>query len=49
MEDVRIFYSYLVYFMVIWYISPVLGCWSKKNLATLVVILEARRSGIATA
>jgi hypothetical protein len=43
MEDVRIFYGYLEYFMAIWYIfgkfgvfSPILVCCVKKNLATLV-------------
>jgi hypothetical protein len=29
------FYRNLVYFMVIWYIFPVLVCFTKKNLATL--------------
>jgi hypothetical protein len=27
---------YVVYFMVIWYIFPVLVCCTKKNLATLI-------------
>jgi hypothetical protein len=30
------FCGHLVYFVVIWYIPPVLVCCSKKNLATLV-------------
>jgi hypothetical protein len=45
-EDVGIFYGHLVYlfcrhfvyFMVIWYIVPVLVCCTKKNLATLVIV-----------
>jgi hypothetical protein len=30
-----IFYDYLVHFVLIWYIFPVLVSWAKKNLATL--------------
>jgi hypothetical protein len=30
-----IFYGHLVYFVVSWYIFPVLVCCTKKNLATL--------------
>jgi hypothetical protein len=43
MEDVDTFYEHLVYFVaifvyfiVIWYIFPVLVCCTKKNLATLI-------------
>jgi hypothetical protein len=45
MEDVGLFYGYLVYFTAIWYMYvfrghlvnfPVLVCCTKKNLATLV-------------
>jgi hypothetical protein len=35
-----LFCSHLVYFMVIWYIFPVLLCCTKKNLATPVVKVE---------
>jgi hypothetical protein len=31
-----IFYDHLVYFLVIWYVFPVLVCFNKKNLATLL-------------
>jgi hypothetical protein len=31
-----IFHVHLVYFVVIWYIFPVLVCCTKKNLATLL-------------
>jgi hypothetical protein len=30
------FYGHLVYFLVIWYIIPILVSFSKKNLATLL-------------
>jgi hypothetical protein len=33
----HIFYGHFVYFMVIWYIFPVLVFCTKKNLSTLVV------------
>jgi hypothetical protein len=33
----EIVYGHLVYFVVIWYIFPVLVFWTKKNLATLHV------------
>jgi hypothetical protein len=39
MEDVGIFYYHLVYFIVIWYIFPVLVCCAKKNLATLLATM----------
>jgi hypothetical protein len=32
-----VYFGHLVYFMVIWYISPLLVCCTKKNLATLLV------------
>jgi hypothetical protein len=40
-----IFYSHLVYFMVIWYIFAVLVSCSKKNLATLLVTIPLPCSG----
>jgi hypothetical protein len=36
---IYIVYCYLEYFVVIWYIFPVLVCCTKKNLATLVCVL----------
>jgi hypothetical protein len=46
MENVGIFFAHLEYLTAIWYIlwsfgihSPVLVCFSKKNLATLVSLL----------
>jgi hypothetical protein len=33
-----IFCGYLEYFIVLWYIFPVLVCCSKKNLATLLTV-----------
>jgi hypothetical protein len=38
MEDVGIFYGKLVNVVVIWYIFPVLVCFTEKNLATLSVV-----------
>jgi hypothetical protein len=38
----RIFVAILVYFMVIWYIFPVLVCCTKKNLATLLPTIIIR-------
>jgi hypothetical protein len=35
LQPFGIFYGHLVYFVVIWYIFTVLGCCTKKNLATL--------------
>jgi hypothetical protein len=39
MENIDTFYGHLEYFVVIWYIFPVLVCLSKKHLATLVKTL----------
>jgi hypothetical protein len=38
LQPFEIFYDRLVYFVVIWYIFPVLVHCTKKNLATLVVL-----------
>jgi hypothetical protein len=35
LHQLGIFYGPLVYFLVIWHISPVLVCFAQKNLATL--------------
>jgi hypothetical protein len=35
LRPLEMFYGLLVYFVVIWYIFPVLVFWTKKNLATL--------------
>jgi hypothetical protein len=37
LRPIGIFYGHLVYFLVVWYIFPVLVCCTKKNLATLVI------------
>jgi hypothetical protein len=42
----RLLYGHLVYFvkfMVIWYIFPILVCFTKKNLATLCGSLHSQR------
>jgi hypothetical protein len=36
MKDVFIFYGHLIYFMVLWYISPILADCAQKNLANPV-------------
>jgi hypothetical protein len=36
MHDVGIVYGRLVYLKAIWYIFPVLVCYTKKNLATQI-------------
>jgi hypothetical protein len=35
LQALEVFYGHLVYFVVIWYISPRFGMCTKKNLATL--------------
>jgi hypothetical protein len=35
LRPLEIFNGHLVYFVVIWYIFPILVFWTKKNLATL--------------
>jgi hypothetical protein len=39
LQPFGIFCGHLVYFMVIWYIFPVLVCCAKKNLATLLLTI----------
>jgi hypothetical protein len=36
LQPFGIFYGRLVYFLELWYIFPVLVCYSRKNLATLL-------------
>jgi hypothetical protein len=48
MGDIGTFYGHLVYFMVIWYIFPVLVCCAIKNLATLLLVLSFLKSNPAT-
>jgi hypothetical protein len=45
-ENLGIFYDHLVYFVVIWYIFPVLVFWTKKNLATLVNLRPVRYKSV---
>jgi hypothetical protein len=37
LRPLEIFYGHLVYFVVIWYIFPRCGIFTKKNLATLLI------------
>jgi hypothetical protein len=41
LQQFKIFHGLLVYFVVIWYIFPVLECNTKENLATLVTYAQS--------